>query len=121
MKIRNGFVSNSSSSSFCVFGCRIIDESLVNESYPSDEELENSLCAKLQIAASKNGKEIKVGQYDYGDSNVLIGISPWSCRDDETMTQFKSRVVKTVKAFLKKNKVSTDDLEFRIFEETVVR
>lgn len=79
MKIRIGFVSNSSSTSFCVMG--ILEESAVID----DEEREN---------LEKNG--IRVDSTDeFGDWYVL-GLSIEQILPDETMNDFKTRAVMTL-------------------------
>jgi len=77
MKIRTGFVSNSSSSSFCILGIAI------------DREKFETL--------TENGEEI-LGDldYEYGMDNyyeqVVIGISPNKLDEDSTIRQSKIEV-----------------------------
>jgi len=81
MKIRNGFVSNSSTSSFCIFGIFLSDRNM-------DEDLEK----KVEDA----GLEFLYGP-SYPDS-VYIGRSFSSIKDDETGGQFKDDVREKLKA-----------------------
>ena len=108
MKIRNGFVSNSSTTSFCIYGIGINDENL-RKSF-------KDLCEK-KIITEKDFINIFGGcnnEYDFNseeltkffDNNdcndisvytdcdnsiIYIGRSPESLKDDETGKQFKDK------------------------------
>lgn len=111
MKIRTGFVSNSSSSSFCIYGISIdlneLEETLF-EQFPSDEEVKKIqdlkksedyedydvyeevvelTIKKLQII---DDRFAYVG--DYEDETTYIGIDPFCVKDDETGKQFRNKV-----------------------------
>ena len=75
MKIRYGFVSNSSSTSFCIYGV-----SLKNE----DEEIAE--------VAEKLGLYVKYGQWD----GVYIGREYSSIKNDETGAEFKESTQKLI-------------------------
>jgi len=93
MKIRTGFVSNSSASSFCIFGCEISEEDLrklladngitvtegEDESF-SSYEYEDEL-------AKKTGLEIHNWDYSY-----WVGKSWSTIGGEETGNQFKESV-----------------------------
>ena len=112
MKIRNGFVSNSSTSSFCIFGTTIDkseiynDETfkeLVKREFEDDEFDEDSGYEGLEILGDILHKEYNLSQrtpYYYED--VYIGRSWTSLRDEETALSFKKEVEKNIKAFLAK-------------------
>lgn len=80
MKIRAGFVSNSSSSSFCLLGTSV-------SSFDFDN---NDMEDKL--------KEL---DFEYGIENfyeeVIIGLSPDEIGNNETGAEFKERVKKLLK------------------------
>lgn len=86
MKIRQGFVSNSSTTSFCIYGTRM--------SAPYDEEREEQdeyydSCEEMWETCEKAGLECHSAPWD---SDFYVGL-PWdSIRDDETGAQFKARV-----------------------------
>jgi len=84
MKIRVGFVSNSSTSSFLIYGVCI-------DSVDSDE-IEEAMDAMKTSLDTHN---------PYGE-NTYIGISWEEVKDDETGAQFKTRVQTTVNAVLDK-------------------
>ena len=71
MKIRQGFVSNSSTTSFLIYGVIVNDNELIEKTW--------------------NMKELE-GYNDPYDSGGWIGISWSDVRDDETGAQFKARV-----------------------------
>jgi hypothetical protein len=113
MKTRNGFVSNSSASSFCIFGCVIENISYEEDCIDANNDFE-SLYDELY--SSDKPKDVAVEIMEY-DSNIYVGISPWKCRNDETMGQFKDRTKKTVTEFLKQHKIDTAELKFYEIEE----
>jgi predicted PolB exonuclease-like 3'-5' exonuclease len=78
MKIRAGFVSNSSSSSFCIFGMYLGKGSCV-EKLAYEIAKDTNLC-------------VENGCNAYDDS-VYIGMYPESMKEDETLRQFKERVL----------------------------
>ena len=88
MKIRLNFVSNSSSTSFCLYGKRFDDDSILENIDLGDE---------LKLEYSCNS---------YDDS-ITIGLPPKEIKNDETGLQFKQRVFKLMK---EKNLVEEDDL-----------
>jgi hypothetical protein len=75
MKIRNGFVSNSSSSSFCIMGIRITSElyyKIGKERKPTTLDTETGISH---------------------DDVYYIGYNPDKMGEDETLGQFKDRIV----------------------------
>lgn len=79
MKIRSGFVSNSSSSSFCILGVEVDNETYNKVSdLPYKERTSTTLDAQSGIS--------------YEDVYYL-GYNPEKMREDETLSQFKDRIV----------------------------
>lgn len=80
MKIRNGFVSNSSSVSFCIYGARL----------PSD--------------LSKDIRNLRDYNLDdfYGEfDDVYLGQDYTSMNEDETRREFEERIEKSLKDLFK--------------------
>jgi hypothetical protein len=96
MKIRTGFVSNSSSSSFCILGKSI------------SQELYNKIEGRLD--ASYNGLITKCAINDWDDSKY-IGMNPNKMNNDETLIQFKQRIVLEINK-LTDEPVNINDLEW---------
>lgn len=91
MKIRHGFVSNSSTTSFCIYGARVetpydeekeIQAEESGEYYDSEEDM-YEMCEKIGLEHHSP---------PYGDGDSYVGLSWDSIRDDETGAQFKARV-----------------------------
>jgi len=73
-KYRSGFVSNSSSSSFCILG-----KEVSNEIY---EKIGDSDSTKLKTESSISVEDV-----------YYAGAHPEDMKDDETLSQFKQRIV----------------------------
>jgi len=93
MKIRNGFVSNSSSSSFCIFGVCFSGEK-ANEI----EALESN--AEFNMQLKDFGLELIYGDPNGYESSVYIGKSWDRIGNDETGQQFKNSIAENVKVLL---------------------
>jgi len=89
MKIRNGFVSNSSSSSFCIYGAYINSSDFEKFGMPEGADVWD-WAEGLDVP----GLETHSSDYDYG---FYIGRSWSSVKDDETGLQFKESVEKAIK------------------------
>ena len=98
MKIRNGFVSNSSTTSFCIYGVTSDEEIYDDDDYKTYQKL-----MKLGISLFR--------EPDSGTS--YAGVSFSTIKDDETGKQFKERVEKILKEHLGKK---IEGLEFGIQE-----
>lgn len=86
MKTRHSLVSNSSTTSFCIYGTEV--ERRVVEEDPQRykaEELEDHY-----------------GNPNYGDENIFIGISWCNIKDNETGAEFKKRVKDALEKWLGK-------------------
>lgn len=76
MKIRQGFVSNSSSSSFCILGVSVA------------EDVYEKVCGTFE--STKLDSESAINDYD---DSKYIGLYPSRMKEDETLSQFKDRIV----------------------------
>lgn len=83
MKIRFGFVSNSSTTSFCLYGGMIDDKEDKDGNSPAEN--------KIKEMNSFLQRKMTQGYGDW-DNNVMIGLPPESIKDDETGAEFKKRV-----------------------------
>jgi len=94
MKVRTGFVSNSSSSSFLIWG--ISKSSSELRSLLTIEE-DDEVYEKLEDCLSKTGLDYYHPEYD---DTYYIGVSWSSVKDDETGAQFKARVQQLIAQLL---------------------
>lgn len=98
MKRRAGFVSNSSSTSFCIFGV-IIDDAW-------DDDIENV------IWRDESGSSLIVerGVDEYYNTN-FVGVDPNEIKNSETFGEFKIRVAKNISKVVGVD-VSIDSLKY---------
>jgi len=101
MKIRNGFVSNSSSSSFLIFGKSFEDLNFLSQNEKVQVMLEDDLDTYEIMEAVfpwNKDNEIEYHMMEYDDT-VYIGQSWDQVKDDETGLQFKQRTVDAINKF----------------------
>lgn len=98
MKVRNGFVSNSSSSSFLIYGISmdfdVIKEQLKKLEQFKEENEEDMDVVEILDELFKGKKIEVIGNYNEDD--VFIGRSWDSVEDEETGLQFKEDVKKKI-------------------------
>lgn len=87
MKIRSGYVSNSSSSSFCLLGIYLPENFSEDDFY---DILNNKTFQTILY--------IENGIDNYYDQKI-IGVTPDRMKDDETLAQFKERICQEFKKF----------------------
>ena len=89
-KIRTGFVSNSSSSSFCLLGVGFKPKKFGMSDMPDD----------IFSYFDENDEllSIKCCDSDYLD-NYIVGASPNKMKDDQTLYSFKEAVLASLKKY----------------------
>lgn len=85
MKVRLAYVSNSSSSSFCLMGIQV----------PCNY---SELWDRFYTCRRTLGLELELerGMDDLGDDSCVIGFSPEKMRPEETLTEFKERILSEI-------------------------
>ena len=99
MKIRIGFVSNSSTTSFCIYGASISKSKILKKYNPSINEEEIGYDDELDKMIEEAGLECHNIPWD-GDE-CFIGKSWRYIKDNETGRQFKDNVSDLVEKFCK--------------------
>ena len=100
MKIRTGFVSNSSSSSFCIFGAYFTAKEIKEatekhgfekkKKYDFVDDLLVSAKEKLGVNLSYSHTQPGYGSED--DESFVIGLAPDDGKDTETFAEFMAHV-----------------------------
>jgi len=119
MKIRNGFVSNSSSSSFCIYGATLefgeILEKLNESKYFTEKELEkfDDDDEIYEIGEFIRKKTVLSVHMDSENDSIWIGKEWSTIGDDETGREFKESVKVEIE------KILGSDVECDTYDETI--
>jgi hypothetical protein len=106
VKIRQGFVSNSSSTSFCIYGAYVDEDESTGyadkkkkksgEDYDCDDDYPEF--TKFSKKAATMGLEF---YHSYEGGGMWVGVAPDNIKDDETGKQFKASVEEKLKKLFK--------------------
>lgn len=101
MKIRIGFVSNSSSSSYLIYGTEVPSGTLKDLAQKEAEKYGDGMKIYYAWDGLRDlflGTRVTIeGRNDDIYSSVYVGGDPRSMRGDETMDAFKAEIEKTIK------------------------
>lgn len=105
MKVRQGFVSNSSSSSFCLYGCQLdgyeitkdmLTDKAINLLTEKGVEYDEAYEDSYEVLDMLGGGQV-CSEEDY----IVVGNPPDDIAYDETRQQFETRVQERVKKYFK--------------------
>jgi len=104
MKLRTGFVSNSSSQSFCIHGEQIDANSILEALGKSEDD-------DVRDALEEALKGTQLEYYSIDDSDIYIGRPFTTIKGNETGKQFRDSAKEDLKKVFPKMKITTSDME----------
>ena len=100
MKIRFGFVGNSSSSSFCIFGIQL-DYELLRKRVPEFSDIESNWRLIDELEKMLKERKFKCGITTGSVNEMYFGRHWQEIRDNETGKKFKESVIKEISELAK--------------------
>lgn len=110
MKIRHGYVSNSSSTSFCIVGFLISNNNGDFERLFSD--FDDDFFGYLDEKFGRN-LEVRHGVGEYCEDDYIVGKSVKSMKDNQTLIEFKTEVLEELKRD-GLNDIGIDDIQIYV-------